>query len=55
MIVVKVPCVMAGLDVAAEAFRQLDPAVGVTLRHATATAASPATIAAESGARRRRC
>jgi nicotinate-nucleotide pyrophosphorylase (carboxylating) len=31
VILVKVPCVLAGLDVAAEAFRQLDPAVHVKL------------------------
>ncbi len=34
VIVVKSPCVLAGLDIAAEAFRQLDPGVQVTLyRH----------------------
>jgi nicotinate-nucleotide pyrophosphorylase (carboxylating) len=30
--VVKAPCVVAGLDVAAEAFRQMDPSVAITVR-----------------------
>lgn len=33
-IVAKSPCVLAGLDVAAEAFRQLDPAVAITTHRA---------------------
>ena len=42
------PACIAGLDVAAEAFRQLDPAVDVhAAASATATAASRATIVAE--------
>ena len=40
--VVKAPCVLAGLDVAAEVFRQLDPAVHITLKIATAIGVSPA-------------
>ena len=51
-IVVKMPCVLAGLDVAAEAFRQLDPAVHITLRHRTAIAARRASSPPRSGARR---
>ena len=33
ILLVKSPCVIAGLDVAAEAFRQLDPAVHITFNH----------------------
>jgi nicotinate-nucleotide pyrophosphorylase (carboxylating) len=34
VILAKSRCVIAGLDVAAEAFRQLDPGVSITVRHA---------------------
>jgi nicotinate-nucleotide pyrophosphorylase (carboxylating) len=33
VIVAKSPCVLAGVDIAAEAFRQLDPAVTITINH----------------------
>jgi nicotinate-nucleotide pyrophosphorylase (carboxylating) len=46
-IVVKAPCVLAGLDVAAEAFRQLDPAVQISLRHQDGDRSAPGDIAAE--------
>jgi nicotinate-nucleotide pyrophosphorylase (carboxylating) len=46
-IVVKAPCVLAGIDVAAEAFRQLDPAVQINLRHRDGERCEPGTIAAE--------
>jgi nicotinate-nucleotide pyrophosphorylase (carboxylating) len=32
-IIAKSTCVVAGIDIAAEAFRQLDPAVNITIRH----------------------
>ncbi len=46
-IVVKAPCVLAGLDVAAEAFRQLDPAVHITLRLQDGDRSAAGAIAAE--------
>ena len=46
-IVVKMPCVLAGLDVAAEAFRQLDPAVHITLRHHDGDRCEAGAVAAE--------
>jgi nicotinate-nucleotide pyrophosphorylase (carboxylating) len=46
-IVVKAPCVLAGLDVAAEAFRQLDPAVHIALRNRDGDRCESGTIAAE--------
>jgi nicotinate-nucleotide pyrophosphorylase (carboxylating) len=46
-VVVKAPCVLAGLDVAAEAFRQLDPAVHITLRNRDGDRAEPGAVAAE--------
>jgi nicotinate-nucleotide pyrophosphorylase (carboxylating) len=45
-IVVKAPCVLAGLDVAAEAFRQLDPAVQIKLHRADGDRADPGIVAA---------
>ena len=56
VILAKCACVIAGLDVAAEAFRQLDP--GRDLHAAastTAIGASPATSSRRCAARRRRC
>ena len=53
---VKADCVLAGLDVALEAFRQLDPGVARRRRaSATATAARPARRSPRSSARRARC
>ena len=46
-VVVKAPCVLAGLDVAAEVFRQLDPAVHITLRNRDGDRAESGAIAAE--------
>ena len=46
-VVVKAPCVLAGLDVAAEVFRQLDPAVHITLRNRDGDRTEPGTVAAE--------
>jgi len=45
-IVVKSACVLAGLDVAAEAFRQLDPAVQITVFYEDGTQCQPGTIVA---------
>jgi nicotinate-nucleotide pyrophosphorylase (carboxylating) len=46
-VVVKAPCVLAGLDVAAEVFRQLDPAVHITLRNRDGDRSEPGAVAAE--------
>jgi nicotinate-nucleotide pyrophosphorylase (carboxylating) len=46
-IVVKSQCVLAGLDVAAEVFRQLDPAVQISLRRRDGDRGAPGDIAAE--------
>lgn len=46
-IVVKSQCVLAGLDVAAEVFRQLDPAVQISLRRRDGDRGAPSDIAAE--------
>jgi nicotinate-nucleotide pyrophosphorylase (carboxylating) len=46
-IVVKAPCVLAGLAVAAEAFRQLDPAVQISLRNQDGDRSVAGDIAAE--------
>jgi nicotinate-nucleotide pyrophosphorylase (carboxylating) len=43
----KSPCVLAGLDVAVEAFRQLDPGVAVTVHHQDGTHVDPGTLVAE--------
>ena len=43
----KSPCVVAGLDVAVEAFRQLDPGVEVTVHHADGSRVEPGTAVAE--------
>jgi nicotinate-nucleotide pyrophosphorylase (carboxylating) len=47
VIVVKCDCVLAGLDVAAEAFRQLDPAATFTMHRHDGDRCAPGTIAAE--------
>jgi nicotinate-nucleotide pyrophosphorylase (carboxylating) len=44
---VKASCVVAGLDVAAEAFRQLDPAVHVTFKRRDGDRCEPGTVVAE--------
>ena len=56
MIVAKCDCVIAGLDVAAEAFRQLDPGVAFTVAPARRRPlCRPATSSPTSAARPRRC
>ncbi len=47
VMLVKSPCVLAGLDAAAEAFRQLDPAVQIRLFHRDGDFCEAGTIAAE--------
>jgi nicotinate-nucleotide pyrophosphorylase (carboxylating) len=47
IILAKSACVVAGLDVAAEAFRQLDPAASVTVHHADGTDCAPGDVVAE--------
>jgi nicotinate-nucleotide pyrophosphorylase (carboxylating) len=46
-ILAKSACVIAGLDVASEAFRQLDPGVAVTVKHEDGERVSPGTVVAE--------
>jgi nicotinate-nucleotide pyrophosphorylase (carboxylating) len=47
VILAKSRCVIAGLDVAAEALRQLDPEVQVTVHHGDGTLCEPGTVVAE--------
>jgi nicotinate-nucleotide pyrophosphorylase (carboxylating) len=47
VILAKSPCVLAGLDVAAEAFRQLDPAVSVRLMYQDGDRCEPGTVVAD--------
>ncbi len=47
LIVARAPCVIAGLDVAVEAFRQLDPGVTVTVRHGDGSWCEGGTTVAE--------
>ena len=47
IILAKSRCVIAGLDVASEAFRQLDPGVAVTVHHADGELCEPGTVVAE--------
>lgn len=47
VLLAKSHCVIAGLDVAAEAFRQLDPAVQITVHHRDGTLCEPGTVVAE--------
>jgi nicotinate-nucleotide pyrophosphorylase (carboxylating) len=46
-ILAKSTCVLAGLDVASEAFRQLDPGLAVSVRHDDGERLSPGTVVAE--------
>jgi nicotinate-nucleotide pyrophosphorylase (carboxylating) len=46
-ILAKSTCVVAGLDVASEAFRQLDPGLAVSVRHEDGERLSPGTVVAE--------
>ena len=43
----KAPCVIAGLDIASEAFRQMDPAVAITVNHADGARCDAGTVVAE--------
>jgi nicotinate-nucleotide pyrophosphorylase (carboxylating) len=43
----KSDCVIAGLDIACEAFRQLDPGATITIHHADAAHVGPGTVVAE--------
>ena len=47
VILAKSPCVVAGLDIASEAFRQMDPSVAVTVHHRDGSWCEPGTIVAE--------
>jgi nicotinate-nucleotide pyrophosphorylase (carboxylating) len=47
VILAKSPCVVAGLDIASEAFRQLDPGVTITVHHADSSWCEPGSIVAE--------
>ena len=47
LITAKSPCVLAGLDVAAEAFRQMDPAAQITVNRPDGTHCEPGTEVAE--------
>ena len=51
IILAKSRCVVAGLDVAIEAFRQLDPSVGTKVHHADGTVCAPGTTVVEIGGR----
>ena len=47
IILAKSRCVIAGLDIASEAFRQLDPGVAITVHHGDSQRCEPGTIVAE--------
>jgi len=47
VILAKSPCVIAGLDIASEAFRQLDPSVTITVHRADGSSCEPGTVVAE--------
>ena len=47
VILAKAPCVIAGLDIASEAFRQLDPGVLITVHRADGSWCEPGTTVAE--------
>jgi len=47
VVLAKSPCVIAGVDVAAEAFRQLDPAVVFSVRKGDGSSCSPGDVVAE--------
>ena len=46
VLLAKSRCVIAGLDIASEAFRQMDPAVAVTVHHGDGTPCEPGTVVA---------
>ncbi len=43
----KSPCVIAGLDIASEAFRQMDPVIAITVHHADGARCDAGTVVAE--------
>ena len=47
IILAKAPCVIAGLDIASEAFRQLDPGVSITVHRPDGSWCEPGTTVAE--------
>jgi len=47
VILAKSPCVLAGLDVAIEAFRQLDPGCAITIKRRDGERCEPGTVVAE--------
>jgi len=47
VLLAKSPCVIAGLDIASEAFRQLDPDVAVSIWHRDGSRCEPGTVVAE--------
>ena len=47
IVLAKSPCVIAGVEVAAEAFRQLDPAVVFTVRHGDGSRCAPGDVIVE--------
>lgn len=47
VILAKSPCVIAGLDIASEAFRQMDPGVAIVVHHGDGSWCEPGTIVAE--------
>ena len=47
VVLAKSPCVIAGLDIASEAFRQMDPAVTITVHRPDGRFCEPGTIVAE--------
>ena len=47
VILAKAPCVIAGLDIASEAFRQLDPGVSITVHRPDGSWCEPGTTVAE--------
>jgi nicotinate-nucleotide pyrophosphorylase (carboxylating) len=47
IVLAKSECVVAGLDVAIEAFRQLDPSIAITVHHGDGTPCAPGTTVAE--------
>jgi len=47
VLLAKSPCVVAGLDIASEAFRQMDPAVAVSIWHRDGSYCEPGTVVAE--------
>jgi len=47
VILAKSRCVIAGLDIASEAFRQLDPSVAISVHHGDGALCEPGTVVAE--------